>query len=572
MLKKKKLFLLSIMVVLALLVNATACTSKENGSTESSQTQTKETTTAEKPTIKVALMDHMGFVSIKLEQAKLMQKWAEVGGVNIIVVPYEGADLETKRQTWIASKTIPDLMCNYYGNSYATVMEFGPKGVYYQVDTLFDKMPNLMSRINDYPEFNDFMTASDGHVYAFPKMNDFDYFQWGWSIRQDLLEGTNMTVDKIETTDDLYDALKIIKDKTGNAPWIARNEGSGPNRFLPMAVKMFGTGLRTYYNATTEKYAYGPFDDNFYKMVVFLNKCYKDGLIYEDIFNMEDAVFDSYLAGDKGYFFGDNMAKGQFFADLDKKYNWTMDVQKVKGPIFKVILPPKVDGKRYYGTINSGHVEYELLWTVSADTTAADNIAKILDYAYSPEGNTYQIWGEDGVDSYIDSTYNRKDYPNVEGIHRYMSVKLWPNFLTDPKEDQATSDWFDQEISPNDFFMSNFNMVFWTEEIFEYEYSPQFSDPNLQGSTGGVNALLEGRKLYNKEGVVPPQDPKPIFNKDEMDLRGEIENALDTYHDENIVKFIMGTRKLSEWNDFLNELKAMKSDDLVAIYNTANSR
>lgn len=565
---QKNNLVLALLMVLLLL--AASCTAKPT--TSGSSASSSASTTA-KPTIRVALMDFKGNVSAKMEKATLIQKWAEVGGVNIEVIPYDASDIATKRQTWIAAKALPDLMNNYSGNSYATVMEMGPKGAFYAVDKLLAKMPNLQERIKARPEFNDFMTASDGHIYGFPKMNDFNYYQWGWSIRQDLLEGTAMPADKITTTDDLFTALKIIKDKTGNAPWVARNEGSGPNRFLPMTVKMFGTGLRTYYNYTEKKFKYGPFDENFKKMIVFLNKCYSEGLIYKDIFTMSDDNFDSYLSSDKGYFFGDNMAKGQFFASLDEKYKWTKEVQKEKGPIFKVILPPQVDGKRYYGTISSGYIDYESLWTVAADTKAAENIAKIMDYAYSVEGNEFQLWGVDGETSFIDKTYNRKDYANVDGIHRYIQAKLWPDAKRgDPAEYAAREEWFATNVNYNDFYMSNFNMVVWTEEAFEYEFDNYYSDPNAAGGTGGINSLMTGRTMYNEAGVVPPQEPAVTFTKDEMSQRKVIETPVDTYHDENIIKFITGARPLSQWDAFLTELKNMKADELVAIYNTANSK
>jgi len=85
-------------------------------------------------------------------------------------------------------------------NSYLTVMSQGPKEVYFPLDTIMDKMPNVKRWAEKYPEFYKGLTANDGHIYAIPKINDFSFFDWGFLVRADLLEGEAMTAENIETT------------------------------------------------------------------------------------------------------------------------------------------------------------------------------------------------------------------------------------------------------------------------------------------------------------------------------------------------------------------------------------
>ena len=55
-----------------------------------------------------------------------------------------------------------------------------------------------------------------------------------------------------------------------------------------------------------------------------------------------------------------------------------------------------------------------------------------------------------------------------------------------------------------------------------------------------------------------------------MQHRGQ--DDLSTFADENVMNFITGVKPMSQWNDFVSKLKAMKVDELAKIYNEAYSR
>lgn len=476
----------------------------------------------------------------------ILKKMSEATGVDINVIPIPSSGFVEKRNAMIASKTLPDLMFNSDPGVYALVAEYGPKGIFYPIDTLFDKMPNFMNLLKLYPNFDQFMKNPDGHIYGFPKLNDFNMYDWGWCIRRDLLTGEEMTADKINTLDDFYKALQILKKKTGSAPWVARAEKNAENRFLPALVPAFETGLRVYFNSQSNKYQFGPFDANYFTMIEFLNKGYKDGLIHPDIFTIGDDEFDTFLSNGTGTFFIDNMGKCMMLTALNDAVGVTADtIAKQEWPWpFQVILPPQINGKRYYGTVNSGMIDYSKLWTVSATTKNPEAVAKVVDWAYSPIGNQTLIWGEEG--------YTFKKNADGKPVYILTEEKGWPYLTKDAIH-----------VYDLGLYHGGWNNFLWTERIFGLEWMESLSKRNT---------LIMGRKLYDINKVVPAQAPPIMLSKEAISRKKEIENPINTYCDENTIKFIVGTRPLNEWKNFLDELKKMGAEELVKIYNDAAKR
>ena len=63
-----------------------------------------------------------------------------------------------------------------------------------------------------------------------------------------------------------------------------------------------------------------------------------------------------------------------------------------------------------------------------------------------------------------------------------------------------------------------------------------------------------------------------IFTVDEGEKYDNIMSDINTYVSENTLKFVIGDRSLTEWDDFVSTLKAMGIEDAVAIYQGALDR
>ncbi|MCL5073789.1 MAG: hypothetical protein M1308_23285, partial [Actinobacteria bacterium] len=163
-------------------------------------------------------------------------------------------------------------------------------------------------------------------------------------------------------------------------------------------VQIFGTGDNMYYNSKNNNYSFGPLEANYKEMITWLNKCYTNGLLNEDIFTMTDEAWSAATADDKGYFCIDNMVSVLWAAPMipDPK-----DPEKTISP-WQIILPPMVNGQRNFGTISHGSIDYNSLWTVAANTKNIDTVCKFFDYVYSDAGNEAWTWGEKDITFTID--------------------------------------------------------------------------------------------------------------------------------------------------------------------------
>ncbi len=62
------------------------------------------------------------------------------------------------------------------------------------------------------------------------------------------------------------------------------------------------------------------------------------------------------------------------------------------------------------------------------------------------------------------------------------------------------------------------------------------------------------------------------FTEDETTELSTIEAAIDKIRDENIVKFVLGTRDLSEWDSYVTEIRNAGLDKYLDFYSKAYVR
>ena len=62
------------------------------------------------------------------------------------------------------------------------------------------------------------------------------------------------------------------------------------------------------------------------------------------------------------------------------------------------------------------------------------------------------------------------------------------------------------------------------------------------------------------------------FDSEEDAVRKEYRDALNNYNDEQLSKFLLGQRPMSEWDAFQKELEDMHVDEVLAIYDSAYKR
>ena len=69
-----------------------------------------------------------------------------------------------------------------------------------------------------------------------------------------------------------------------------------------------------------------------------------------------------------------------------------------------------------------------------------------------------------------------------------------------------------------------------------------------------------------------PEDPEPSFTEEEYEEFVHIDEALRKHKEENLAKFIIGTRDLSEWEDYVKEAMDLGVERYLELHNIAYKR
>ncbi|NJD04339.1 MAG: extracellular solute-binding protein [Ruminiclostridium sp.] len=556
--KKLKLcaFILAVMMVFSMVL--AGCGAAKEDTSNASQTTTKEAqttaaqTVAEKPVIKILVIDDG---RPKWSKDTLFIKFlsdAAEAVVEPVAIPYDV--YKDKINTLIASRDFPDVM--NMDDMYRQVSEYGTYGLFYDLSPFIKdagKMPNLNKLVSGASNFYNLMTSSDGKIYGIPKFLESPFVYMGPVVSRKVLLDNNLDYLKdLDTLDDLTNYLRLAKKANGGTPPFITRSG---NALVEYVAPMFGTDKKMYYNPENDKYQLGPLDDNYKKMVSWMAGLYKEGLLNKEAWQ-DSSKFDSYIFNKHGWFFIDNLAPIQFFVP-----EYLPDRKAEKTNYLQPIMSPKVDGKRYYAGnyFSTGKIDTYRIWSVSATTKHIDNIIKMLDWAYSEEGNQKLIYGIEG------ETFTKdKDGQPWWVFHfdqKGYDGKAWTGTNKDegPKYNIITEalGWW------------NGGNVFYFKDR-ERDLMPRadlLKDGTIQ--FGDVTQLsLDFKKWLISEGAFRDQPILKFTPEEGIELKG-IEATIDTFVEENVYKFIFGGREFndSEWSSFTSEVSKMKADRLVEIYN-----
>ena len=71
--------------------------------------------------------------------------------------------------------------------------------------------------------------------------------------------------------------------------------------------------------------------------------------------------------------------------------------------------------------------------------------------------------------------------------------------------------------------------------------------------------------------MLPPL-PLLKFSADEAEMQSELLAPIQTFVDENVLRFVLGTRPMAEYEDFVQEVEDLGAQALVDLYNAAAAR
>lgn len=465
-----------------------------------------------------------------------IQELAKKTGVTLDIQPIEESGWDEKIGLLFSSGDYGDIFL--FGLSINEANQYGMAGLLRPLDDLVaEYSPNTQKIYESFPETLRNLTADDGHIYIAPAYNNTPrdmLLQYSDYVNADWIAKLGMEMPK--TLDEFYQMLKAFKtgDPNGNGeadeiPWSFVYNGDGYN----MALGAFGF-VNARHDILDGKYVYVPAQENFRHYLEFMNKCYQEGLLDNDVFTM---TTDDYLTKILTLNVGSTI-----------EYNVTSEEEVLKRQLLSPLVSEYNDTPCHPGR-NQEKTDSGLC--ISANATEEEAIAavKLLDYWYSEEG-TYEIkcgpeYGVDGADwGYVRTV-------NDDGTYSYEIIY---------DEEAFGGSYFDCRM-----FNGLGNMPFcYTQAHADVIIGANVS--NQWVTTCVENAgLLEARRVGYPEGV--------SFTVDEQDTLA-MYVLMDSYVDRMVAEFITGATELNDdtWNEYVSTLQDMDLETLISVRQAAYDR
>lgn len=397
-------------------------------------------------------------------------------------------------------------------------MSYANSGMFLDLAPYFESLGfNIQKHFEKYPTLKGSLTTPAGGMYYVPTLTPADANMRCMMVNRLYLEQLGLTAADITDIDSLTDYLYKVKENDLNGNGDAADE-------IPLFIRAGMIGLmRMYWGIGGEgnymledgKVICTAIDDRYKDFLTWANKCYEDGLIYNEFstanYDTQTALFTANQNGSIIHFISNCTGYSQ---SIDPEWKFNVDEPimvplAIKGPYTND--EPVCWGRNVYSGggfgITSGCEDPELVFS-------------FLDYLFSDEVGILTWYGVEGV-----------DYNLVDGEYQFTDVYY------DNKDNYRGNCGYNCMALPNAY--------------------------QLYGSTqcNQVRAAIDAMQPY----VVNPTLGYSYMNDDENEIVNAYSADLETYFSEQMTAFIMGTRSLDEWDAYVDAVKAMGVDELLAV-------
>ncbi|MFD0717457.1 extracellular solute-binding protein [Paenibacillus sp. GCM10027626] len=513
--KKNTRFALAAFIILSLLLAACSNSGGKSGSDEQPPESGKGNGNASEQTGEKQPAKHTFTMLTETHPSWPFNKdwpiWSMIEGFTgaTFDIQLPSGNLEDTLNLTISSGNMPDLM--YMGNR-VMANKYGQQGALANILDYVDVMPNFKKWMEQYPEITRAQLAADGKMYMFPNEGFGETNRMIWMYREDIFKKHGLEVPA--TYDDLYQVLKQLKELyPKSSPFSFR---FGPNlEILRNLAAQYGTNQGYYMDGDMVKY--GPTEESFRKLTEYLSLFYKDGLMPPDWLTVDTKKWQDLMSTDQSFITLDYIGRIDFFNSAMRKDNPDYTIAFMAPPIG---MPGVKSQNEYTHVVDSG-------LTASANSKQLTEVMKMMDFFYSEEGRNMASWGEEGV------TYTMQDGKKKfnSSFTELSELRKQTGLATN-----GTYTWIDYDA----------HLSLASEELQKtYELARQHD------------------AVYR---------PKAELNEEELEINSTVGAAVEKYKNEQLTKFILGDKDLSQWDDYIDGLKKLGLQQILDIHQAAFER
>lgn len=482
---------------------------------------------------------------------------AEESGIQMEITAVSGADSVTQRNLRLASGDFPDVFMLDWTSimTFTDIMQYGvQEQILAPIDQYIEPYSENMGRIlEEHPDFADAITATDGHIYGFPRFSEC-YHCLAYPkfyIRQDWLDALNL--DMPTNTDELKEVLTafVTRDPNGNGQADEIGLLGGTDFNLMLEYGIIGNSFVTVkpdfwlYTPDGENIDISVTTDAYRDGLIYLNDLYANGLIDPTSFTNDSDQFaqtvrlEPYIVG---MYCCDHIGMGYDNANVDEAKNYQI-VPVLEGP----------DGVRQQSQ-NSGEGQiqgFHAVMTVACENPEA--VFRMIDhYFYDDYWNMYRFHGPEGTGW----DYAEEGAKNVFGGPATYVIN------------QLSSDESDALVTANGFApgpqadLAEFRAASLPYVEGDALYQPENYEQRIALDTMDLLNYIPDWNLQYSVFI----DPE---NANEY---ADIQTNLNSYIRSATVQFIMGDRDPNndaDWETYLSELDGYQIDRYLELYKEA---
>lgn len=441
-----------------------------------------------------------------------------------------GNDYTTVLKTRIAGEELPDI---FWIDKSVNPIDLYEDGLIIDHGEYIAKYaPNILKVYKEHPEIYQDLVGADGKLYAAAAYSYVGvesvkalFYREDWR--------NALGIEKPVTLDDYYEMFKAFaqQDPNGNhlqdeVPLAVKNLGE----LSPLATA-FGlsigsdNGLQIDENG---KVTYDYVKPEFKEFLAYLHKYYEAGILPKEVYGLGDSIQKTLLADNRlgGYFNG--VGQCDTFDKILLQAGFIDEINLDKG--FGLLVPPLAkDGEAYWPPISYLTGEWRLV--VSSRCKNPELAIRWIDYVWGSEaGSRYTTMGLEGKSYTIDENGSPvfTDYilNNPDGIGVHPALR--------------TLGCFAPHISR------------WTPEAWKAQWA---QNPKATNQIETASAIKMNQPF-----------PQMLGTPEQMSRLASIKADLETYRDEMILKFIMGTESLDHFDQYVQMLSNMGLDEMLDIY------
>lgn len=550
--------MLSLALVLAMLLTFGAAFAEEGGNYydyhDYSQFPLGDGSTSDANTISIAVRADPTY-SNKPEDTWFWPWMTQASGLNFEIEQVLSTAISDKKNLMFVSGDIPDVMIGF-GFSTSQLVKYGQtEGQLLALNDYItpEIMPYLYQWFQDYPEYAALCTAPDGNIYSFPCImayNPGNSERFFWNTTW--LEEAGKEIPN--TLDEFIDVLYAMKEaRPDSYPLGGGANGDDPRSYILNAMGYLApmsNNDKGYNVAVRDGEMVIPGADELYEeFLKIMHQLYVDEIINPSFFSMEKTAIDAMVAEDKT----GAIPIYSYLAtpEAEKFQQWTSGYP---------LTSEWNDTKQWLlaSTMNVGGC------VVSADCENPELVCRWIDFFFGDLGHLYQwngpaannddcmgltggyVIGENGASTYVDvtnGTYESnlvRNYAQMMGFFNVFGARGHALGNPDKTELNIMQEFYGAEQTERTWDMNNGDQ--------HYRYS-----------------MLQAITPYEVGGY-----PYIIYFDDETNnILSDLSSVINPYIETETAKFITGVRDLSEFDSYLEELKALDIESYLGYYQEA---